>query len=131
MIDSHQRVAYIRLDSFDAGNFDADYGSRIVASVGSRCSLLRNAKEFSNFDKCPHKVWELKYRNPHTSSFILSFSKKRTFGGDIQIGEAELKLSHFELNSVTKQEVKLRNFGNRRLSSTATISVHMLSLIHI
>ncbi|EAX99389.1 hypothetical protein TVAG_042970 [Trichomonas vaginalis G3] len=125
MIDTHQRIAYIKLDSFDVGNFQTDYGSRIVASVGSRSSLIRNSKEFSSSERSPQKVWEFKYNNPNTSSFILSLSKKRIFGGDIMIGEADIKVSNYELNKVVKHDVRLKNHKNKYLTSKATIFVHI------
>ena len=103
MIDFQKRVAYIRLDKFDLGNFNVDYGAKIVASVGTRSSLLRNAKDFDFLDKNPQKVWELRYHNPNTTSFIFTLAKKRIFGGDIPIGEVELKLSNFETNKIAKQ----------------------------
>ncbi|EAY14839.1 hypothetical protein TVAG_411050 [Trichomonas vaginalis G3] len=125
MIDFQKRVAYIRLDKFDLGNFNVDYGAKIVASVGTRSSLLRNAKDFDFLDKNPQKVWELRYHNPNTTSFIFTLAKKRIFGGDIPIGEVELKLSNFETNTVVKCDCKLRNPSNRRLNSTVTLSIHV------
>ncbi|EAY12238.1 hypothetical protein TVAG_027910 [Trichomonas vaginalis G3] len=125
MIDFQQRVVYIRLEKFDLGNFNVDYGSKIVASVGTKSSLLRNAKAFDSMEKYPQKVWEVRYHNQNTTSFIFSLAKKRIFGGDIPIGEVELKISNFEVNTVAKCDCKLKNIANRRLNATATLSVHV------
>lgn len=124
-MDSYQRVAYFRLDSFDLGGFPASYGSRLVASIGSRSSLIRNSKEFDILEKNPQKNWELKYHNPNTTSFVFTIAKKRIFGGDIHIGEIELKISNFELNKVVKCEVRLNNNMNPRLKPIVTLSVHV------
>ncbi|EAY17628.1 hypothetical protein TVAG_235090 [Trichomonas vaginalis G3] len=116
--------AYIRIDSVNAGGFPVNNKTALIACVGPRSTFMRHQAEFTPKTN-PSNTWEFNYTNSSRASFVFCLFKKHLFGGDEEIGEIELRLSAFELNTVVSNKFTLKSPNPRIAPATAVISVHL------
>ena len=120
---NEQNTVYLRVDSIDLGSFKASSKAHLRVCIGSRREYSQQGFDFHRNERIPHQ-WEFEFRNADRSSFVIALYKKRVFGGDSEIGKAEIKLNDFEANAVTTKTVTLQSQQFNSVPATITISVH-------
>lgn len=116
--------AYIRVDSVDTGSFRIKNDTKLIARVGPKTSFMIHPAEF-NPRSSPRTNWDFKYNNARCASFVVAIFKKRIFGGDLEIGEVELKLSGFEPNKVTTGTFNMMSPQGKNYNASVKVSVHL------
>ena len=96
--------------------------STIFACVGPR-KLFRH---FSAYNEDIFKrTWEFTYNDNKRSSFVIALFQTSTFGPDKLLGQFEIRLDAFKVNSVTDHTFILRSTDRNSEPICVGISIHI------
>ena len=115
---------YVRIDSIDLGSFQASNKATLKACVGSRKSFLPFSFEFHKNERIDH-TWSFNFKNANRSSVVIAIFKRRYFGGDHEVGEIEIKMNAFELNTITTHDYVLQSPNPNAVPARVRVSIHV------
>ena len=119
-----QTIVYLRIESVDLGSFQASNKATLKACVGSRKNFQTFPYEFHRNEKINH-TWSFNFKNSNRSSVVIAIFKRRYFGGDHEVGEIEIRMNAFQLNTITTHEYTLQSPNPNAAPARIVVSIHV------